>query len=61
MILLEDGAGRIGRIDEDHCAGLLVDSVFETIVVDRPVLNTVSIKLYSNILPGWDRGRSICI
>ena len=42
VILLEDGAGRIGRIDEDHCACLLVDRVFETIVVDRPVLYTVS-------------------
>ena len=42
VILLEDGAGRIGWIDENHCAGLLVDRVFETVVVDRPVLNKVS-------------------
>ena len=61
VILLEDSAGRIGRIDENHGAGLFVDGVFETIVVDRPVLKTVSIEFYFNILPGWDRDRSICI
>ena len=63
VILLENGASWVGRIDEDDGACFLIDGVFEAVVVDCPILIRINSILHFALfsLPGWDRDRNICI
>ena len=51
VVLLENSASWIGWIDEDHCAGLVVDCIFQTIVVNSPVLKAIKSRLIGNKYP----------